>query len=186
MKVLRLIDRFLDRFAQVGIILAMAAMAVVIIAQVYFRYGPGTSLAWSEEAARYLMVWLTFLGGPVALRRAEHVGVTIFRDWAPRLPRLLLMLLGQLVMVGLLAVIVYIGYATTVRNLGQPSPAMRIPVGWVTAAIPVGSALMLIEVLKMMVETVRSLLDPSRAEPAKETPGMEDGMAEGGGQAASG
>lgn len=174
MKVLRRIDQALDRVAMVGVIVTMAAMSLVIIAQVFFRYGPGQSLRWSEEAARYLMVWLTFLGAPVALRRAEHVGVTMFRDWAPRRLRLSLMLFGQLVMVILLGVVVYYGYDITVRNLGQPSPALRVPIGWATAAIPFGSALMLIELCKMTFETVRSLLDPSRPEPAKETPGLAD------------
>ena len=174
MKVLRLIDQTLHRIAQAGIIIAMAAMSAVILTQIFFRYGPGASLAWSEEAARYLMVWLTFLGGPVALRRSEHVGVTMFRDWAPRTPRLILMLLGQIVMAILLAVVVYYGYSITMRNMGQPSPAMRIPVGWATAAVPVGSALMLVELGKMAAETVRSLFDSSRPEPAKETPGMAD------------
>ena len=173
MTILRLIDRALGGFAKVGVIAAMAVMSGTIIAQIYFRYIAGSSLIWSEELARYLMVWLTFLGGPVALRRGEHIGVTIFRDWAPRVLRLILMLAGQIVILILLGVVVFYGYHITVRNLGQPSPAMRIPIGWVTAAIPVGSALMIVEVVKMMTETALSLFDPAREAPAPETPGID-------------
>ena len=47
-------------------------MIGVVAAQVFFRYVLNHSLFWSEELARYILVWLTFLGASVAYRRGVH------------------------------------------------------------------------------------------------------------------
>ena len=40
--------------------LLLLLMTAIVLAQVFFRYGLGDALTWSEEASRFLMVWLTF------------------------------------------------------------------------------------------------------------------------------
>ena len=50
------------------------AMAAVVAAQVFWRYGLNASLFWSEELARHLLVWMTFLGASTAYRRRVHPG----------------------------------------------------------------------------------------------------------------
>lgn len=176
MMALRLIDRALGAVTAAGVIVTMAAMSIVIVLQVYFRYIASSPLPWSEEAARYLMVWLVFLGAPAALRTGQHVGVTIFRDMSPRLLRLILTVVGEVIVLTLLAYVVYHGYQVTVRNLMQSSPALRIPIGWVTAAVPIGSALMMIEIVKSLVANVHALVDRQRPIPRAEahTPGLDD------------
>jgi TRAP-type C4-dicarboxylate transport system permease small subunit len=174
-KVLRTLDRALGVLAGTGVVITMAGMAVVIALQVYFRYVAGSPLAWSEEAARYLMVWLVFLGAPAALRTGEHVGVTVIRDLVPRLPRLVVTVVGELIVLALLLYVFYHGFQVSLRNLEQTSPTLRIPMGWVTAAIPLGSGLMLVEVVKSLVANVRALLDPARPVPVAEatTPALD-------------
>jgi len=44
------------------LIVVLAAMVVIVFANVCMRYVFGTSVIWSEEVARHLMIWLTFLG----------------------------------------------------------------------------------------------------------------------------
>ena len=47
---------------------ALALMVSVILAQVFFRYVLNNALAWPDEAARFLMLWMTALIAPTALR----------------------------------------------------------------------------------------------------------------------
>ena len=54
------------------------AMAALVAVQVFFRYVLNHSLFWSEELARYFLVWLTFLGASVAYYRKVHPGIDIF------------------------------------------------------------------------------------------------------------
>ncbi|MDH3566449.1 MAG: TRAP transporter small permease, partial [Desulfobacteraceae bacterium] len=52
-------------------------MAIIVAVQVFFRYVLNHSLFWSEELARFLLVWLTFLGASVAYYRKANPGIDI-------------------------------------------------------------------------------------------------------------
>ena len=50
----------------------VAAIAVIVIASVIMRYVFNNSISWSEDAAKFLMVWLAFLGAPLGFRHGAH------------------------------------------------------------------------------------------------------------------
>ena len=50
-------------------VVAMGLMVVIILTQVFFRYALNNALPWPDEAARFLMLWLAGLMGPIAMRR---------------------------------------------------------------------------------------------------------------------
>ena len=51
----------------------IAALALIVIAAVFFRYVLSNSLSWTDEAAGFLLVWVTFLGAITALERGKHI-----------------------------------------------------------------------------------------------------------------
>jgi TRAP-type C4-dicarboxylate transport system permease small subunit len=59
------------------------SMALIVATQVFFRYVLNQSLFWSEELARFLLVWLTFLGATVAYRRKAHPGIDVLYSRMP-------------------------------------------------------------------------------------------------------
>ena len=75
----RLIDRAVDGAA----IAAFAGMFACVLGQVGFRYFLGDPLVWSDELARYLFVWASFLGWIIAARRRSHLSIDMA---AVRLP----------------------------------------------------------------------------------------------------
>ena len=76
--------RFLDEHFEAIIIVAlMALMSVLIGVQVFMRYVMGASLSWSEELARYLFIWMTYLGVAYAVRKNAHIRVTMLTDKLP-------------------------------------------------------------------------------------------------------
>ena len=66
-----------------------SGFVVITFAQVVFRYVIGYSLYWSEELARYLFVWVSFLGSVVALERGVHIGMDVVVAKLPRRPKTL-------------------------------------------------------------------------------------------------
>lgn len=64
--------------------LCVAAMVAAILVQVVFRYLLGNALAWSEELARFLMLWMTGLMAPWAWRRGGFVGIEMLVALLPR------------------------------------------------------------------------------------------------------
>lgn len=57
--------------------MALSVMVAVIILQVFFRYALNSSLPWPDEAARFLMLWMTGLIAPSAYRWGGFVAIDI-------------------------------------------------------------------------------------------------------------
>ncbi|MEX0759954.1 MAG: TRAP transporter small permease subunit, partial [Tistlia sp.] len=68
--------------------LALAAIFVIVFANVVLRYGFGWSLSWAEETARFLMVFGAFAGAGLALREGRLVEIDLFVALLPRRLRL--------------------------------------------------------------------------------------------------
>src|SRR5512137_813054 len=81
-----LLDRFERRFVQANrwlLIALLTAMVVIVFANVCMRYLLGTSVIWSEEVSRHLMIWLTFAGSGLALRTGAQIGIDTLQDALP-------------------------------------------------------------------------------------------------------
>ncbi len=139
------ISAALRRCTEVVIMLFMAILVVIVLAGVFFRYVLGSSIPWSEEVGRYLMIWLGFLGASLALREGLHVGVELVVQWLP--PRVATSLRGLArgAMAGFLLVVTYYGVSLVANLWDQVSPVAGIRMTWPYLAIPVGSLLMLIQ-----------------------------------------
>ena len=67
-----------------GAMFLVLAIAAIVSASVFFRYVLNDSLSWSEELAKYAMLWLVFLGAPIALRLGVHPNIEILVSKFPR------------------------------------------------------------------------------------------------------
>ncbi len=82
-------------------VLSLACMVVMVFGNVLMRYGFNSGITLSEELSRWLFVWMTFLGGVVALNERAHLGTD---SLISRLP-----VLGRKVCLGLsLALMLYV------------------------------------------------------------------------------
>ena len=68
-------------------IVAIAVMFAAVVLQVVSRYVAKMPFPWVEELARYLMIWVGFLGCGIAARRGAHVSITFLADRFPRVAR---------------------------------------------------------------------------------------------------
>ncbi len=123
------------------------SMAVLVAVQVFFRYALNHSLFWSEELARYLLVWLTFLGATVAYYRGLHPGVNVLTSRLPQKGKFLCRLIVFIISGALFVVMIISGaqFSWFVRN--QVSPALDLPKWVVTLAIPFSGTILLLYVL---------------------------------------
>src|SRR5512141_3531489 len=77
-------DRRLCAVNRWSVILMLAAMAAMVFANVALRFFTDRSILWVEEASRYTMIWLTFIGAGLVLRYGGHIGIDTLQDAAPR------------------------------------------------------------------------------------------------------
>jgi TRAP-type transport system small permease protein len=65
-------------------VVCMALMVIIILTQVFFRYVLNDALNWPDEAARFLMLWMTGLIAPTAFRRGGFVSIDMVLRMLPR------------------------------------------------------------------------------------------------------
>ena len=147
-------DRTLIRMNRWCVIALLAAMAVMVFANVALRFLTDHSILWVEEVSRFLMIWLTFLGAGIVLRYGAHVGIDTLQDRFPRqAPILRAVIFCKLLL--FFAIMVWLGTDYAMRTWRQTTPVLQIPYGAVYLAMPVGFALMIVHLLLMGVPYVR-------------------------------
>lgn len=141
------IKHLLDRTVDWSCIIAVAAIVVIAFFQVISRYVMAEIPSWTEEACRYVSIWLVFLGSAVAFRKGAHLGVDFLVNLFPSPLRKAASLFASFVLIFILSLTVLYSWKMMLFNVTQLSPAMRISMAIPYAAIPIGTFLMLIEVL---------------------------------------
>ncbi len=129
-------------------------MAVVVFLQVIFRYVLNLPLFWTEELARYCLVWSSLLGSAVAVKRSRHIAVTILMERFPPALRRGLTMVALISVAAILAIILWGGIQLVAITRTQISPALRISMSLPYLAVPVGAGLMLLHTMVSIFETL--------------------------------
>lgn len=129
------------------LVLLLSAMSIIVFANVSLRYMTNFSIIWAEEVARYLMIWMTFLGAGMALRMGGHVAITNLHDMVPLRTARYLRGIVALILLGFCVLMVWIGYDYMSRMGRQLTPATRIPFSYIYAAMPIGFTLLTLHFL---------------------------------------
>jgi len=137
-----------------GLILAVMTLAVFV--QVVMRFIGRAAFDGIDEIPRYLFVWLVMIGAAAAMHRAEHTRLEYFQQrLGPRGRHLLTALTNGVGMLLFLSLIRTSLVLVPNAQL-QESAGLGLPLGYVYAAIPVGSVLILLPMAWNFVTALRA------------------------------
>ena len=141
-------DRRLRAVNRLLIIALLGAMAVMVFANVALRFLTDHSILWVEEASRYAMVWLTFIGAGPVLRYGGHIGIDTLEHAAPRIaPAIRAAIFALLALFCCVMIVVGVRYA--MLTWAQTTPVLEVPIGAIYLAMPFGFVLMLLHLALM-------------------------------------
>jgi TRAP-type C4-dicarboxylate transport system permease small subunit len=144
------LERLFVRLNRWLLVALLAAMVVIVFANVVMRYLLGTSVIWSEEVARHLMIWMTFVGSGLALRTGAQLGIdTLHGALPPNAARALRLALAATMLL-LFVVLAWYGVDYALRTRFQTSAALGVSMMYVYIGMPVGCALMAIHLLLIL------------------------------------
>jgi len=153
------IEKALAKFAAIlsnlsGVLMLsiVACVTIQIIGRNILKIGT----PWTEEVARYLLIWLTFIAAPVVLWRGEHLMVDLFYSkFSPR-TRQIVHLLSDLFILAFIIYLLVFGVELCMDPKIQrfKSPAARIPRVYIYGALPVGAFLLLIYNIADIIQTI--------------------------------
>jgi len=142
------------------ILVAMLGVSTsVIFLQVVMRYVFHNSLSWSEELARYLFVWQTWLATGYAVKKQRHLRITSVIDMTSGKKRIMT---EMFVLMLWFAFTVFLCVNSAwlcmmIYDQRQLSTAMRIPMWIPYMGIPIGTAYMAIQLIFEFTRFYREL-----------------------------
>lgn len=136
----------LNRVIEWLLVAIFALLVLDVLWQVFGRYVLNQSFSFTEEFARFALIWLTILGAAYLNGRREHLSMDYWLNKlspAARAKRLRIIELMMLVF-ALVVMVIGGGYLVYVTlRLGQLSAAMQVPLGFVYAIVPFSGLLII-------------------------------------------
>ena len=133
----------------------LAAIVVLVFLAALGR-SFGYPLIWSIDVAQLLFIWVCFLGANRAMRLKAHIGVDLFVRKLPRTPRWLIEIGLALLALAFLGALAVSGYRLTLLNWQRVYGDSGISYAWVTAAVPVGAALLALTITINLIHALRT------------------------------
>ncbi|MFZ4808310.1 MAG: TRAP transporter small permease [Hyphomicrobiaceae bacterium] len=119
------------------------ALAGIVFLQFFTRYVLNDSLAWTEEIARYGLMWLTFIGGIVVVRKRSHIAVEALLHFLPRATARWLLAVIDTVKLVFMALLALFAWQITQAMHWQRMVIIDLPMSVVYGGIAIGCFAML-------------------------------------------
>jgi TRAP-type C4-dicarboxylate transport system permease small subunit len=140
--------------------LCFIGFVLITIMQVFFRYVLGTPLGWSEELARFALVYTVMFGAAAVSHDDSHIKLDVIDKYlSPRLARFQ-QLVVQLISAAFLLILFWQSIDFVRRSTRVVSPALKIRLSYVYLAIPIGAFFMLLFSFRSILALLRKEVAP--------------------------
>lgn len=142
-RILASVDRGIAWIERAALAVGVLGMTFISVANVLMRNLADQGLVFANEINMALIILVTFLGVGYAARQGRHIRMTALYDQFGRRVRKVLMVVMALTTSALLFVLAFQAtrYAVNTWQIGSVTPALRIPLGLIYTAAPIGLAL---------------------------------------------
>ncbi|SFO17623.1 TRAP-type C4-dicarboxylate transport system, small permease component [Cohaesibacter marisflavi] len=159
----RLVDAIFKVLSGFAIVL-FTLLFVVVMTQIILRYLFNSPLVWSDEFAQYAFIWLCFIGWLMASRNNQHIVITTVIGRLSESNRKIMLFFIEIAAIIFSCVMLYEGYAITLRNVTVSTASLFFPFAVVYAIVPVFAAVaILVSLVKIL-----DLFVPEAAQEASE------------------
>ena len=146
MKTADLIFNKVNKLMEVFLVSIFALLVLDVLFQVFSRYVLESSVSWTEEYARFSLIWISIIGAAYLHAKREHLSMDfIYEKLSAANKKKTAILIEVLVILFALIVMVIGGFnlVYTTLHLGQLSGTLRIPLGYIYSALPISGLLMM-------------------------------------------
>lgn len=149
-----------DNFEEYALLLLFPLMVAVVFTATLARYLNLFPMFWGEEVARYIMVFMAYIGAGLGMKKGAHVGVSFFTDRFRNVKiRIFLEGFRLGIIVFFCGMIMYYYRSIIVHqiSMGQTTPALYIPMWVPYSAVPLGMFLVALRAFQAFRETTASI-----------------------------
>lgn len=154
----------LNRLLQVVAAMMLLAIVLIVLGNVFLRYFFHIGLGWTEEAARFLLIGMTFVAATIAVKTWGHFQLLVIRNWLPKRYHRGLQYLAVFVVLLMSAILIRYGIAIAEISWYQTSPTMDWSMGYLYSMVPICGAIMFVFALEHLFNLVRGQELPGHSE----------------------
>jgi TRAP-type transport system small permease protein len=133
----------------------LLAIVLIVLSNVFFRYFLHIGLGWTEEAARFLLIAMTFVAAAIAVKDWGHFRLLLIEKWIPENFRRPLQIFAVLVVLAMSVILIRYGIAIADVSWFQTSPTMEWSMGYLYLIVPASGAVMCLFALEHLVNILR-------------------------------
>ena len=137
------------------LIVAVALLVVDVVLGVFTRYVMGEQAKWTEELARFLLIWVSLLGGAVAFGEKAHLGVDFFvSKFHVEGRKITAVFVNLVVLFFAMTIFLYGGGRMVMDSLvmEQTTPALGWKMGYIYLALPISGFFMVLFTIENLIE----------------------------------
>ena len=158
------INSYLLWVCKIGIMILVPLITGVVFTQVIMRYVFLSPFTWAEEAARYLLVWISCLGAAYGVKNKMHIAVVFIYEKFKGHAKTLVTLLIHFLTIAFFMVCFIKGITLSIGRWNQVSPALRIPMTYPYLAVPVCFGFMIMFGIELFIEDGKRIFSGKSAQ----------------------
>ncbi len=145
----------------------LIAIVLLVFLNVVLRYFFHIGLGWTEEAARFLLIGMTFVAAAAAVKEWGHFRLLVATKWMPAKALKWVQMFSILAVIAMSAILVRYGIAIAQVSWQQTSPELEWQMGYIYTVVPVTGAIMLVFALEHLWNAIhgRDLPTPTAHDP---------------------
>ncbi len=137
-----------NKLVEFVVVLLMVFLSVLMVLAVFFRYVLNSSIYWSDEVSKILLVFIAFLGSTVAYKHSAHIGIDVFAEKLPDFGKRLLNTVIKLSFFGFWLLILIESIKMIPIFLMQKMATLEIPYGYIFSILPIVASVWIIHLTK--------------------------------------
>jgi len=131
------------------------SLAGIVFLQFFTRYVLNDSLAWTEEIARYGLMWITFIGAAIVVRKNTHIAVEVLLQFTPAGFARTLLAVVDTIKLGFFILLAYFSWTIVERMHFQRMTVFEWPMSIVYGGVAVGCFFMLFRQIQVFWRNMR-------------------------------
>lgn len=158
-RVLGTCKKRMTQMLNAALIGAVALLVFSVCWGVFTRYVLRSQAEWTDELARFLLIWIALLGGAVAFGTKGHLGVDYFVGKLHPEGAKIMAIIGQVIVLFFSVAVLLIGGSQVVRNtlaMQQTTPALGWKMGHVYLALPISGVFVILYTLENLIDILKA------------------------------
>jgi len=146
--------RQLNRVTEYVAMSFLVIMVLLVFFQIISRAISGFSFSWTEEVARYLLVWVSFLASGFAYQYGAHVSIEVLVNKFNIKAKNVFAIIGAMISISFAIILIITGFELSMESMTNTSPALHLPMSLVYFAIPLGAILQIINIIDLLLKGI--------------------------------